>query len=563
MSLFVLESSRHRTRLLVVGAPPSHIITSEVATNIAGAYLRKKSGVMAGQTALSVADESAVAEGVERWLKHGFFPYPTLPKDVANAYLRNNQNYNQHRANLNVGWQRGFLERNQELADDLAEERETIRLRGPHEERRAWRYFNAFKDIKQKFSVTEDNIYAMEDAAFVTTMHRKSPIMFFRPLNPLHKREERAFSSVIHCCSTRGKHLPPYIVCRSQDPPQTKNFGQMKISSTQSGWADSTHALDWVKTVFEPETRPRGRRQIWRILLISQRFRIVFPDFETFCWEHNIACIAFPKNEQRFFNPMENIAFGPMQKSYTDYMRKRFSDNNENATTLKMAEFASWIHGEVASSTRVKEAADVWRQSCLVPLDENRLRNCLQGNRATAAPEDRSFISDSRFDSDDTGQIMRSRQSPLRTSVPLPVIPSTEASSRHSTPEYSPPSPRQSQTSPENEGTQQSDDSSESEEDESDSENETVTNHHPITPCRTPRLPKTSRAPVREPSDSVMSSKKHRDTLDKCIEGSPKTQKRYRDDLILDRGDLEKENARLKARVELLEQFALKRPRLD
>lgn len=42
-----------------------------------------------------------------------------------------------------------------------------------------------------------------------------------------------------------------------------------------------------------------------------------------------------------------------------------------------------------------------------------------------------------------------------------------------------------------------------------------------------------------------------------------KTQKRYRDDLILDRGDLEKENARLKARVELLEQFALKRPRLD
>lgn len=459
---------------------------------------------------------------MERWLKHGFFPYPTLPKDVANAYLRNTQNYNQHRANLNVGWQRGFLERNQELADDLAEERETIRLRGPHEERRAWRYFNALKDIKQKFSVTEDNIYAMEDAAFVTTMHRKSSIMFFRPLNPLHKREERAFSSVIHCCSTRGKHLPPYIVCRSQDPPQTKNFGQMKISSTQSGWADSTHALDWVKTAFEPETRPRGRRQIWRILLISQRFRIVFPDFETFCWEHNIACIAFPKNEQRFFNPMENIAFGPMQKSYTDYMRKRFSDNNENATTLKMAEFASWIHGKVASSTRVKEAADVWRQSCLVPLDENRLRNCLQGNRATAAPEDRSFISDSRFDSDDTGQIMRSRQSPLRTSIPLPVIPSTEASSRHSTPEYSPPSPRQSQMSPESEGTQQNDDSSESEEDESDSQNETVTNHHPITPCRTPRLPKTSRAqtPVREPSDLVMSSKKHRDTLDKCIEGS-------------------------------------------
>ncbi|CAG8893399.1 unnamed protein product [Penicillium egyptiacum] len=146
-----------------------------------------------------------------------------------------------------------------------------------------------------------------------------------------------------------------------------------------------------------------------------------------------------------------------------------------------------------------------------------------------------------------------------RTSVPLPIIPSTEAMSRHSTPEYSPPSPRQSQES------QEGDDSSESEGSQFDSESETADIHQPITPCRTPRLPKTPRAktPETEPSDSVMSSKKHRDILDKCIEGSPRTQKRYRDDLILDRGDLEKENARLKERVELLEQFAVKRSRLD
>lgn len=454
------------------------------------------------------------------------------------------------------------MERNPDLARDLAEERELMRIRDSDEEPRAWKFFDAFKDVKRKFAVTEDNIYAMEDAAFVTTMYRKSPTMFPRPMNPSHKREERAFSSVIHCCSTRGKHLPPYIVCKSQDPPQTKNFGQIKVSSTQSGWAESTHALDWAKTVFEPETRPRGRYRVWRILLISNRFRIIFPDFESFCWDHNIACISFPQNVQKFFNPMENIAFGPMKKSYTDYMGKRFSDNNENATTLKMAEFASWIHGEVASSTRVREAADVWRQSCLVPLDENRLRNCLRGNRPTAAPEDRSISSDSRFNSDNNGQRMTSRPSPLRTSVPLPIIPSTERVSRHSSPEYSPPSPRSSRKSQESE---ERDDSSESDDDESDSGNETVTNHHPITLCRTPGHPKTPRAktPEKEPFDSVMSSKKHRDILDRCIEGSPKTQKRYRDDLILDRGDLEKENARLKERVELLEQFALKRPRLD
>ncbi|KAJ5448431.1 hypothetical protein N7445_003252 [Penicillium cf. griseofulvum] len=544
--------------LAVVGAPPSHTIASEVATNLAGSFLRKKSGVM-GQPALSVEDENAVVEQVERWLNHGFFPYNMLAKDTANAYFHNHRSYRQNRPNLNVGWQKAFWMRHQELADHIAKERGTLKLKGPHEDRRAWKFFQAFKDIKQRLAITNDNIYAMEDAAFVTTMYRKSSLMFVRPMNQHHKREERVFSSVIHCCSTRGKHLPPYIVCRSQDPPQTKTFGQIIISFTQSGWSEANHALDWLKTVFEPGTRPKGRRQIWRILLISHRFRIVFPEFEKFCWDNNIVCLSFPKNDQQFFNPMENIAFGPMQQSYTDYMRKRFSDNNENAITLDVREFASWIGGEVSSSKRGEEAADIWRQSCLVPLDEFRLRNCLQGNRATAAPEDRTSILDSRLYSDDTTpRTARSRATP-QTSVPLPIIPSTEPISRHSTPEYSPPSPRQSQES------QEIDDSSESEKSQSESESETFNNHQPITPYRTPRVPKTTRpkTPEPEPSDTVMSSKKHRDILDKCIEGSPKTQKRYRDDLILDRGDLEKENIRLKERVELLEQFAFKRARLD
>ncbi|KAJ5976744.1 hypothetical protein N7501_000086 [Penicillium viridicatum] len=426
------------------------------------------------------------------------------------------QNYNQNRPNLNVGWQKGFLDRNPELWDDLVEQRDTMRLRGPHEDRSAWKFFHVFKDIKQQFSVTDDNIYAMEDAAFVTTIYRKSPTM---------------------------SHLPPYIVSRSQDPPQTKNFGQMKVSSTQSGWAESTHALDWVKTVFEPETRPRGRRQLWRILMISQRFRIVYPDFESFCWGHKIACISFPKNEQKFFNPMENIAFGPMQKSYTDYMRKRFSDNNENAITLGMAEFASWIQGEMkiafGTASKGTELPPPQRIEALFSVAASIRTVPARERQADSRHFEQAFLYPS------------SHPRRHQADSPPPNIHLLHHGS--------------SQMSPESQETQQSDYGSESEEDESDSENETVTNHHPITPCRTPRLPKTSRAKTseREPSDSVMSSKKHRDTLDKCIDGSPKTQKRYRDDLILDRGDLEKENARLKERVELLEQFALKRPRLD
>ncbi|KAJ5142570.1 uncharacterized protein N7515_001357 [Penicillium bovifimosum] len=518
-----------------------------------------------GGTRLSFEDESAVVDSIERWIKHGHFPYHSLAKDAANAYCLNHHGYNQNRQNVTLGWQKGFWQRHPELAHHVENERKSFRLRGPHEDRRAWKFFQSFKETRQRLQVPDAHIYAMDDAGYVTTMYRKTNAVFLRPENPNStSREERIFSSVIHCCSTQGKHLPPYIICRSQVPPQTKSFGQTKVFSNQSGWAEANHALDWLKNVFEPGTRPRARRETWRMLLISHRFRVIFPEFEQFCWHHKIACLCFPNSDQQFFNPIRNIVFGPMRKNYSDFMIKKLSDNNKNAIVLEVAAFVSWIQGEVASSSRMAEAADVWRSSCLVPLDETRLRNCLQGNRATAGPEDTGSNLDSRIDSEDTRVRRATTHSTSRTSVPLPTLASTDDFDRSSSPEYSPPSPRPSQGSPK---CQQSDDSSESEDTQSGSgsESESISNSQPITPCKTPRPPKGPRArtPETDPTDSVMSAKEHRDTLDKCIDGTPRTKKRYRDDLILDRGDLEKENARLKERVKLLERFAVKMPRLE
>jgi hypothetical protein len=94
-----------------------------------------------------------------------------------------------------------------------------------------------------------------------------------------------------------------------------------------------------------------------------------------------------------------------------------------------------------------------------------------------------------------------------------------------------------------------------------------------VTPSRTPQLPKTipktPKSARPKPLDSespglVMSAQRHCDTLDGCLDGTPRTKKRLRDALMIDRCELEKENAQLKAKVDILTNFmSAKKQRSD
>ncbi|KAJ5295432.1 hypothetical protein PENANT_c001G03478 [Penicillium antarcticum] len=567
--------------LIVEGIPPSREIAIEVAVNIAGAALRRRSGVMGGPPAVDEEKGKKIVEHVKRWIEHGFDSNVALVKDIANAYfdllLGDTE---RRRQNLGMGWQTSFVKNNKELSELFKEpksERDAEKIQRGHRNDSAERFFSIYSDFKRRHRVTSDDVHALAEAAYQTSVYKKHNLVFARPRRSRGRIEERQFCSVIHCCSSRGRHLLPYIVRRSKNPPQTRVFRSITISSNESGWAEPAHALDWLRNVFEPKTRPPPRSDHslrWRILLVSRGFS-VNPEFEQYCWQKSILCLPFPQIDQKFINPMGNIAVRAMGPSYTDFMMQKFVDKQN--VSMEENEFVKWIQDEINSSKRAEEATNYWEQSCLVPPDINRLRNCLQGNRPTAVPDETDSttstgprVNSARAQVSMT-QTPRTSCTPIaastpRTSVPLPTIEVIEMGKRDDSVEESSlqlQDSLQEDIDPSRTEYPEGDGSSDREgESESDTASVTYVSQ-PATPSRTPRRPKatpktpksaTSMPNNAEQSGSVMSYDKYIEYLDDCLAETPRKRQKFRH-LMTDRARIQEENTELKAKVDMLSLF--------
>src|SRR4051812_30656324 len=148
--------------LTVEGAPPSRTIAIEVAVNISGAALRKKSGVM-GLQLVSENEGQDIVEHVKRWIEHGFDPYTSLTKDIANAYFNLLPgDTQQRRQNLGIGWQTSFVRNNKELSELFKEpkfERDPERIQRGHQNDSAEKFFSIYRDFKLQHLVATGDVH--------------------------------------------------------------------------------------------------------------------------------------------------------------------------------------------------------------------------------------------------------------------------------------------------------------------------------------------------------------------------------------------------------------------
>ncbi|OQE39252.1 hypothetical protein PENCOP_c007G05621 [Penicillium coprophilum] len=116
-----------------------------------------------------------------------------------------------------------------------------------------------FAALRADCRLNEERIYALSDMAYATTIQKNGRI-----LNTRRRKasEHRELASIIYCYPAQGKPLSP-----------------------TTGWAEKTHALDWLNSVFEEETSPSGSRDRGQrrerkqrhLLLIDSQFPVTIP----------------------------------------------------------------------------------------------------------------------------------------------------------------------------------------------------------------------------------------------------------------------------------------------
>ncbi|KAJ5466210.1 hypothetical protein N7530_009997 [Penicillium desertorum] len=439
-----------------------------------------------------------------------------MVSQIASAYLKNHGSSDNgtSRHSEIFARNRDFLEKFKKSRDS---EKGEWSIKDPAlEDTRLCEFIDQFAAIRSDHRLNDEHIYALSD-----TGHRRSS-------------ENRELASVIYCYLAKGKPLSPYVIFKSSNVRGPKRHdNRVTISYNTTGWAEGTHALDWLNSVFEKETSPPGRRERGRrrdrsqrrLLLVDSQFPMTAEFFVT-CWERNVICLCVPRKGSEYLNPCKNGIFDALDKLYAEHMKKQLRD--KNPYTISASQFAAFIDRELGFPDRESESTEAWSNSCLLPPSRSRLMERRTGDRIrsqTVEPNSptrarrRHISPDESNDAEQTTADNNSEEGDNDIAVVVPQeleVPEEPEVLENST------------------DTEHNQEQSESEQSSSEEENSNA--HVPITPSRTPKRPKTPKSKSSRKSvlpSSVMSLEDFRECFDKYENASPDDKKRRREEITL------------------------------
>jgi hypothetical protein len=174
--------------------------------------------------------------------------------------------------------------------------------------------------------VLAENVYNMDETGVMLSMQgsakvlvRKSDLRKYRGA-----RVKREVVTAIECISADGRYLNPMIIWPAAT--HRSNWSTLKTPGwhyalQESGYTDSYISLQWLKLIFDPETRERANQAG----VVKPRVLICdgFGTHETvevleFCLANNIVMCRLPSHTSHKLQPCDVSTFAPLKAAYRE-----------------------------------------------------------------------------------------------------------------------------------------------------------------------------------------------------------------------------------------------------
>jgi hypothetical protein len=133
-------------------------------------------------------------------------------------------------------------------------------------------------------------------------------------------REKRTMVTAIECISGDGRYLTPMIIWPANT--HRSNWSTFptpgwQYACSESGYTDSEISLEWLKRIFDPQTRERANHKP-RVLTCDG-----FGTHETlevleYCFANNIIICRLPSHTSHKLQPCDVAVFAPLKAAYRD-----------------------------------------------------------------------------------------------------------------------------------------------------------------------------------------------------------------------------------------------------
>ena len=239
-------------------------------------------------------------------------------------------------------------------------------------------WFEVIKKVIQDESVSAENVYNMDETRVMLSMLGSVKVLVRTNDTRDYRgaRVKRKMVTAIECISGDGRYLKPMIIW-----PATTHRSNWTTYPTpgwyyacsESGYTDSTISLEWLKRVFDPQTKERA--DCSPRVLISD----VFATHETleileYCFANNIILCRLPSHTSQKLQPCDIAVFSPLKAAYRDNVERL---ERGDVNTIGKEHFISLYCPARERAFTKRSILAGWSKAGLFPFNPDRVLRAL------------------------------------------------------------------------------------------------------------------------------------------------------------------------------------------
>jgi hypothetical protein len=276
-------------------------------------------------------------------------------------------------------------------------------------------WFEVIEPELRRPEIKPENVYNMDETGVMLSMLGSITVLVDRS----DKRDyrgagvKRTMVTAIECISASGECLKPMIIW----PASTHRDNWTKFDTpgwvyafSESGYNDSYISLQWMKQVFDPQTKPRANGKP-RILIYDGFGTHETLEILEFCFENNIVLCRLPSHTSHKLQPCDVAVFGPLKTAYREQVEQLY---HSGVTTINKEHFTSLYSPARTKALTKKNILAGWAKAGLFPYNPDRVLRTITKLEISVPDHTATEVS---------------RQCPQNEVVQTPATPATPTSS--------------------------------------------------------------------------------------------------------------------------------------
>ncbi|TKA24784.1 hypothetical protein B0A54_17548 [Friedmanniomyces endolithicus] len=187
-------------------------------------------------------------------------------------------------------------------------------------------WFDVIGKVLQDPAVLQENIDNMDETGIMLSKLHSVKVLVRTGDDRGYRgaRVKRTTITAVECISASGEALDPMIIWPASTHRAnwtTQSTPGWYCAYSDGGYTDSYLSLQWLKLVFDPQTKERANRRP-RVLICDGFGTHETLEILEFCFANNIILCRLPSHTSHKLQPCDVSVFGPLKAAYRDQVER-------------------------------------------------------------------------------------------------------------------------------------------------------------------------------------------------------------------------------------------------